>query len=86
MMIRANKNLNILLQVCDYTGYEVSFKNNKIVCIDTYGSKKVFEYDNIENALIDWLPTMEDTDEDVDMWSKEIRYVKQMKKQLETNL
>lgn len=88
MEIKANKNLNILLQVCDYTGYEVGFENNEIVCKDTYGSKKILKYNNIEDALIGWLPTMEEQqeglEEEVDMWSKEISYVKKMKKEIDT--
>ena len=85
MNIKANKELRILLDVCDYSGFEVVFENNKIVCryANSDSCKQTFKYDNISDALIDWLPTMEEQQEGidvgVDMWSKEIKYVKELK-------
>ena len=83
MIIKANDEIKILINVCDYTGYAVTFEEGKIVTTDTYGSNRVFKYDTVKDALIGWLPTMEEqqdgADEDVDMWSKEIEYVKELK-------
>lgn len=85
MMITENKNLKILLEVCDYTGYAVTFENNLIVCTDTYGSEQVMKYDNVECALVDWLHTLEEQTEESEnmMWKNEIDYVREIKKKIE---
>lgn len=75
--------IDILKQVCDYTGYAITIKNEKIICENIWGYDTKFTYDNIDDALRDWLPTLEEQEEgcclENGMWRKEIEFIKNLK-------
>lgn len=82
--------IDILKQVCDYTGYAITIKNEKIICENVWGYDTKYTYNNIDDALIDWLPTFIEQEEgcgedlyengnENGMWRKEIEFIKNLK-------
>lgn len=82
--------IDILKKVCDYTGYKITIKNEKIICENIWGYDTKYTYNNIDDALIDWLPTFIEQEEgcgedlyengnENGMWRKEIEFIKNLK-------
>lgn len=67
----------MLDEVADWYGF-LEIRDGKYV-INNY--LKEFVYDTVDEALIDWLPTLIGSNEDIDntMWVKEIEFIKQLK-------
>lgn len=74
----------LIEKIADWYGYLEKI-NGKYI-INNY--QKEFVYNTVEEALIDWLPTLEGSnrDDDETMWVKEIEFIKQLIQQSETAL
>ena len=87
-MIKEFNKLELLRDICKFYNYELTLNSdNTIRCIgdDGYSTEYRFTYKNIDDALIDWIDTLIDTDEDAlnnecnAFWSKEIEFIKNIK-------
>lgn len=69
----------LLEDIADCYNYTLMFKADKVI-MDSYISEYFFEYKNIDEALKDWLSTLEASNKDredegfgeYDDWSKEV--------------
>lgn len=84
-MIKEFNKIELLADICKFYNYELTLNtDNRVRCIgeDGYSTEYKFTYDNIDNALLGWVDTLIDTDEDAlindceTFWSEEIAFIK----------
>lgn len=81
MMKEFNRKKKLLEKICGFYYYELTFTEESVIC---KGCEKTLTYKNIDEALIDWVDTLIDTDEESLLndngafWSKEIEYIKEI--------
>lgn len=81
-------NKELLKIICDTYDYEINYKGDKVVLTS---DGEISEYDSIELALIDWLPTLVESEiqyiiEEADIsWIPEINQIKEIKSNLKYN-
>lgn len=81
-------NKDLLKEICDMYGYYLQIKDNKIFCIidgADIEDEETYTYNSFEEGLIDWLPTLEESEkeyrknnEDI-TWADEISYISSLK-------
>ena len=81
-----NKKERLLNEICDVYGYELLFKDNQIHCYDDIeDDTSYYIYNNIDEALVDWLDTLIESEleyrnnNDEITWIKEIEFIKNIK-------
>ena len=88
------KNKLLLEEICEVYGYELLIKDNEIFCIIEGGDindEETYRYTTFEEALIDWLPTLKESEEnyireDANItWINEINYIEDLKETTSTN-
>lgn len=67
-----NKKYELLLEICEFYGYDVSEENEKIIC--HYNKEYHFEYSNIDEALCDWYDTLIETNHNHECYSDTNQY------------
>ena len=78
----------VLMNICDWFEFEVVYEQEKLVMISCWGKEYDHVYDSIDNALIDWLNTLEEADDyakkydnEAKYWDEEIKFIKSLQKQ-----
>lgn len=85
-LIKEFNNEELLKEICESYDCELEIKDNKIICKTEDG--EVFTYNNLEEALIDWLDTLTESEmcyieaKSGITWLPEIDYIKEIKTKL----
>lgn len=62
-MINKYNKIKLLNEICDYYNYKLTFNGDKKIIADSGMKDFYFEYKTLDDALLNWVDTLIDTDD-----------------------